>query len=316
MKPENSMTPDSMPAAAGPLLTYTLERIRGQYPRYAHKLDKRMSAMDGLFFDRAEWFLGKLSRFLEARGRHLDYGIDCHVRLHESMIQERMDFLRTGRYANSTFADVERCVYANPAIMEQHMYGLVFSQFFWPEQYTRLVFFCDGLERYRDQVRSYLEIGGGHALYISSATEILAPETHFEMVDISATSMDLARAMSPNERITYHLCDIFQFPAGRQYDMIVAGEVLEHLEDPRQLLAQMRRMLKPGGRVFISTPVNAPTLDHIYLFNNVQEIRDLLRSAGFTIESEVAQYAEDMPDERAEKLKIARMFAAFLRVEE
>ena len=39
------------------------------------------------------------------------------------------------------------------------------------------------------------EIGGGHAIYISSAVEMLRPGTHFELVDISATSMDVARAM-------------------------------------------------------------------------------------------------------------------------
>jgi SAM-dependent methyltransferase len=301
--------------AAGPILSYILKRIGEASPKYAAKLEVRTARMDGVFFSRAEHFLGEFSRFLAARGKDLDYGIACYLKLHENMIQERMDFLRSGRYASNSFAEVEQRVYANTEIMEYYMYGLVFSQFLWPEQYARLAFFCDGLPHYRDRTRSYLELGGGHAMYISSAIDLLTPETQFDMVDISATSMDVARAMSPNDRIAYHLCDVFQFADDRQYDFIVAGEILEHLEEPRKLLAKMRGMLKPGGRAFISTPVNAPTVDHIYLFNNPQEIRDLLESERFVIESEVTRYAEDVSDAKGEKLKIALMFAAFTRVE-
>jgi SAM-dependent methyltransferase len=296
-------------------LDYTLERIREHSPKYAKKLDTRLAQMDATFFERAELFLGKFSAFLEERGKNFDHGIDCHLKLHGCMVEERMDFLRSGRYASSSFAEVEERVYSNPAIMEYYMYGLVFSQFLWPEQYARLAFFCDGLVAHRDRISTYLEVGGGHAMYISSAVEILAPETRFDLVDISATSMNVARAMSPNDRIEYHLCNLFDFGDGRQYDFIVAGEILEHLEEPRKLLARIRTMLAPGGRAFISTPVNAPTVDHIYLFRHASEIRELLASEGFTIESETTRWAEDVPDAKAEKLQIAQMFASFVRVD-
>jgi SAM-dependent methyltransferase len=309
------MADSTATAPTGSFLSYTLNRIREKAPKYAAKLEGRVARMDSVFFARAEHFLEKFARFLEGRGKDFDYGIACHLKLHENMIQERMDFLRSGGYASSSFAEVEQRVYANPEIMEYYMYGLVFSQFLWPEQYARLAFFCSGLPHYRDGVRSYLELGGGHAIYISSAIDLLDPETRFEMVDISATSMDVARAMSPNHRIDYHLCDVFQFGDDRRYDFIVAGEILEHLEEPRKLLARMRRMLAPGGHAFLSTPVNAPTVDHIYLFNNIQEIRDLLASEGFLIESEATHFAEDVSEAKGEKLKIARMFAAFTRIE-
>jgi ubiquinone/menaquinone biosynthesis C-methylase UbiE len=297
--------------AAGPHLNYTLSRIREKAPKYAFKLEGRIAHMDDVYFRRAEHFLEKFSRFLSARGKTLDDGIDCHLKLHENMIQERMDFLRSGGYASSSFAEVEARVYANPEIMEYYMYGLVFSQFLWPEQYARFAFFCDGLAQRRASIRSYLELGGGHAMYISTAVDLLDPSTRFELVDISATSMAVARAMSPNDRIEYHLCDVFEFAGDRKYDCIVAGEILEHLEDPRKLLAKIRGMLAPGGAAFISTPVNAPTVDHIYLFQSADEIRALLRSEGFVIQSETTRYAEDLPEARAQKLKIAQMFAAF-----
>ena len=294
----------------------TLRRIGELSPKYGAKLAAELARNDARFFQRAEHFLSGFERFLISSGQDLNYGIDCHLKLRDQMMEERMAFLRSGRYANSSFAEVEQKVYANPQVMQYHMYGLVFAQFLWPDQYTRLGFFCNGLPHYRDCVGRYLEIGGGHAIYISSAVELLRSETSFDLVDISATSLNLARALSPNDRIRYHLCNIFEFPEDDRYDFIVAGEVLEHLEEPRKLLARLRRMLAPGGRTFVTTPVNAPTVDHIYLFHHTQEIRDMLGSEGFVIESEVTRYAEDMPDAQAAKLKVPQMFAAFLRVAE
>jgi len=305
----------SWPANDTPVLARTLQRINEREPDYGRKLEKELSRKDAAFFGRAENFLARLERFLADHGKPFDHGIDCHLKLCSAMKQERADFLRSGRYANSSFAEVEKHVYANPEIMEYHMYGLVFSQFFWKDQYARLEFFCNGLPQYRPQIDSYLELGGGHAVYISSATDILRPDTHFELIDISATSMELARGMSPQDRIQYHLCNVFDFPADRRYDFVVAGEILEHLEEPRKLLARIREMLTPQGRAFITTPVNAPTVDHIYLFNHVSEIREMFHSEGFVIESEATRYAEDMPPAQAEKLKIPQMFAAFVRAE-
>ena len=40
------------------------------------------------------------------------------------------------------------------------------------------------------------------------------------------------------------------------YDLIVAAEVIEHLENPRFLAREWHRMLRPGGALVISTPNN------------------------------------------------------------
>jgi SAM-dependent methyltransferase len=38
------------------------------------------------------------------------------------------------------------------------------------------------------------------------------------------------------------------------FDVVVAGELLEHLRDPRQLVAEARRVLRPGGTLVASVP--------------------------------------------------------------
>ncbi len=54
----------------------------------------------------------------------------------------------------------------------------------------------------------------------------------------------------------YHvICgDVENDDFGGPYDAIIAGELIEHLENPGRWLRNMRRQLKPGGTIVISTP--------------------------------------------------------------
>jgi 2-polyprenyl-3-methyl-5-hydroxy-6-metoxy-1,4-benzoquinol methylase len=38
------------------------------------------------------------------------------------------------------------------------------------------------------------------------------------------------------------------------FDVVLCGDVVEHLRDPRAALARLRPFLKPGGRIVLSTP--------------------------------------------------------------
>jgi SAM-dependent methyltransferase len=61
----------------------------------------------------------------------------------------------------------------------------------------------------------------------------------------------------PRDSIPFFSCDLnAAFAAGREasVDAICALEIIEHLENPRHLLRQCFRALKPGGIVLLSTP--------------------------------------------------------------
>jgi 2-polyprenyl-3-methyl-5-hydroxy-6-metoxy-1,4-benzoquinol methylase len=113
--------------------------------------------------------------------------------------------------------------------------------------------------------------------------------------------------------VQFRLMDIFDLPETEPYDFITMGEVLEHVEQPLSLLRRLQQLLSPEGRAYITTPANAPTRDHIYLFNNAAEIREMFAAAGFIIENEVTYCPAGMDPKKAERLKLPLMFGAFLK---
>jgi 2-polyprenyl-3-methyl-5-hydroxy-6-metoxy-1,4-benzoquinol methylase len=146
---------------------------------------------------------------------------------------------------------------------------------------------------------------------------VLDPATEFDAVDISPASMELVQGMvgdtAQQHNLRFRLMDIFDLPETEPYHFITMGEVLEHVEDPLSLLRRLHRVLAPQGHAYITTPANAPTRDHIYLFNNAAEIREMFAASGFIIENEVTYYPACMDPKKAERLKLPLMFGAFLK---
>lgn len=302
-----------MPQNPQPLLHRILEYIVLADAKLGLRLRNFAAAADQHFHERAEKFFHRYQSFIESQGKSLEFGVDCFLQLQRSVEQQRSQFLQSGRYQNTSFDEVNRSVYSNPEVMQHHMHGLVFAQFLWPDQYRRFQFFSDTLPRYTN-IHRYLEVGGGHALYVTEAVRALTA-ARFDLVDISATSIEMAQGIVQEPKIQYHLMDIFDFPDEPVYDFITMGEVIEHVERPQQLLSKLRRLMAPGGTAYITTPANAPMLDHIYLFRNAQEIRGMLAECGFKIEQEVRQYAVQVSEKVAERMKLPLMYAAFVTVD-
>lgn len=55
-------------------------------------------------------------------------------------------------------------------------------------------------------------------------------------------------------KVIYYCKDVYDLPFGG-YDHIVAGELIEHLEDPQKFVDLMINELNPGGMLAVSTPL-------------------------------------------------------------
>ncbi len=294
-------------------MDYIISEIVKQNPLHGKKLRKTLSGLTESDRKKAEKILEKYSALLSKQNRDINFGIDCYLKVCNDLMYESIGFMNTGKYSSTSFDEVNKRVYGNPDIMEYYMHGLLMSQVLWKHHYIMYEFFVNTFPKYAANVEKYLEIGGGHGLFVSEAIGILSPSAQIDLIDISQSSIDMARELINNSRVNYILQDIFTFERENTYDFITMGEVLEHVEDPLSLLKRLKSLLKKGGVAYITTPTNSPAIDHIYLFKNSQDIRDLIYNAGFSIKEETVLCSEDMPEEEANKNKITLLYAAFIQ---
>jgi SAM-dependent methyltransferase len=85
------------------------------------------------------------------------------------------------------------------------------------------------------------------------------------------------------QRNTY-VCDLGSIPVeDDRFDLVVMTQVLEHLPDPIGVLREMRRVLKPGARIWASTPLFFEEHDQPYDFYRYTQfgLRHIFVTAGF-----------------------------------
>lgn len=278
------MTVASIPDSYGDLKTAIAAQLKA-FPAHAAYLDKRFLDVEGEKLQLADDLAGMVLRIA---GDDLPRICDDYRWLSERVLEEELNFRRTGAYRLSKFADALRDVYSNHEYMTRYMNGLLMSQLWWRNHTEVLGAFRDRFLSGNSPEYSHLEVGPGHGLFLHLASA--APGAgKVEGWDISQASLDSTRkaldAMGARSDIVLREVDLFASPTG-QFDSIAFSEVLEHLEEPRAALEVLHRLLAPGGRLFLNAPVNSPAPDHIYLFRAPEEIEAMARDAGFeTVET-------------------------------
>ena len=74
-------------------------------------------------------------------------------------------------------------------------------------------------------------------------------------VDIAPEAIEFARAHYQAANLSFEAASVTELPfADASFDLVIAFEVIEHLEDWRGFLAQACRVLAPAGQLIVSTP--------------------------------------------------------------
>jgi 2-polyprenyl-3-methyl-5-hydroxy-6-metoxy-1,4-benzoquinol methylase len=96
-----------------------------------------------------------------------------------------------------------------------------------------------------------LDYGAG----IGNFTRKLLASGRFEQIDGADI---LLRPENLPSTIRWHRLDLNDADAipATNFDVVIAAEVIEHLENPRQVAREWFRILKPGGTLILSTPNN------------------------------------------------------------
>ncbi len=84
-----------------------------------------------------------------------------------------------------------------------------------------------------------------------------------------------------------YICDLTAIPvAPSRYDFVLCTQVLEHVPDPRAVMVELSRVLKPGGRIWLSTPLSFQEHEVPFDFYRYTQfgLRHLFEDAGLEIE--------------------------------
>lgn len=203
-------------------------------------------------------------------------------------IKEQIYFLKNKNYRYKTYAEVASHVYDDKNYMDQYMYGLAITTFLWPNHLDMVRLFSDTIPKRKSG--KYLEVGPGHGYYLMQAME-LGIYDEFLGIDISASSIqqtkDIIDYFKPDYKDKYSLQLIDFLEAkdlkSNSYDAIIIGEVLEHVERPEDFLKRVVDLAKDDAYIFVTTVVNAPAIDHIFLWRNKEDLETLIKSSGLKI---------------------------------
>lgn len=121
-------------------------------------------------------------------------------------------------------------------------------------------------------------------------------ESLFAATEYIGLELDTPEARARNRADCYYDGAAFPF-APESFDALVCNQVFEHVFNPQQFMAEMHRVLKPGGRLLLTVPFawDEHEQPHDYARYSSFGLLALLRDAGF----EIVEHRKTMADVRA-----------------
>mgnify|MGYP001239683187 FL=1 len=273
--------------------------------------------VDNSYFNKAEKFSLNFKKYLSSQQANIETATKAYLKMCADMMISHLYFYKYNKYPLDDQKSAFEKVYDNVSEMKSYVYGIALSQFLWPTHYSMYSFFQNEIKKKELEIDNYLEIGCGHGLFLLEAINRFEDKINYEIVDISKTSIDITKSIidfnvKKKLNIQYKLQDVLKYETKKKFDFIEMGEVLEHVDLPGKLLKKIKNLLEDDGKIFLSTCVDCPTIDHVYHFKSVKEIEDLIKSSGLTIKNRLVLPVEDLPMKEIIKRKITINYCALL----
>jgi ubiquinone/menaquinone biosynthesis C-methylase UbiE len=114
-----------------------------------------------------------------------------------------------------------------------------------------------------DLLAAGLDPAAGEILDVGTGTALIplelcrqTPEAKVRAVDLSAQMLEVARQNAEKASLADRIClecidaKGLPYPAGR-FAAVISNSIVHHIPDPKDVLAEMWRVLAPGGLIFV-----------------------------------------------------------------
>ena len=124
---------------------------------------------------------------------------------------------------------------------------------------------------------------GSKVLDLGCASGVMADNVR-KLYEADVTGVDFAHeriqiGKEERPKVKYILKDIHTYVevTNDRYDLIMLFDTLEHLEDPKKLVDNAKKILAKNGKILAVTPLNFPYEAHIQVFKDKNDFDDRLR---------------------------------------
>ncbi len=122
-----------------------------------------------------------------------------------------------------------------------------------------------------------LPIEGAKILDLGCASGVMADHV-MELYNVDVTGVDSAFSRivigkRDRPKVDYIEYDLHKFldTTNLTFDVIMMFDLIEHLEDPKETVAQARKILKPHGKILTKTPLNFPYEAHLQVYKSKED---------------------------------------------
>jgi 2-polyprenyl-3-methyl-5-hydroxy-6-metoxy-1,4-benzoquinol methylase len=222
-------------------------------------------------------------------------------------------YVRTGVYLCSSHEQANLAVYQNADRMRSYMIAALLTHFLWPHHLSIFRFFMnDFVQEQAPGVQIVREFAPGHGYFGRKSLAAWA-NAKLTGIDISAEAVAMSVNMATHSpvanRVSYIVGNALDWE-GPSVDRVIAGELLEHLDQPQILMDAVYQALRPGGTAFVTAALTAAQMDHVTEFKTSEEVFKLAQNAGLDLVKHLEAGPQIVPKDTD---KIPRVLAMVLR---
>lgn len=196
------------------------------------------------------------------------------------------EYVRLSRSHDNHLPFDEACA----GIYSQSFYPVVthFTYALQPSATARLNFIREIVESISTEHATVADLGCGSGVILSEIL-MMKPRWMGHGLDISKASVSYARRLAAHKRVAeradFRTGNIASLPyRDESLDLIVASEILEHMPEPEKVVKEMKRVLRPRGKLILTMPLESHTPAHIHTLSSHEDLRSLCERAGLKVQ--------------------------------